>query len=63
MPAIWDEPDRCVIRTSDLRPDTEVVRCSREDHAGRPCRTVGIGVYQDNVPGSGAGDVGDSETQ
>lgn len=40
-------PDRCVIFTSQLLPDTTVVKCARKDHDGRVCRTVGIGLYDD----------------
>lgn len=43
------EPDRCIIRTSDLTPGATVVLCSRPDHDGRPCRTVGIGLYDDHA--------------
>ena len=50
--------DRCVILTSQLAPGADVVRCAREDHDGRPCRTVGIGLYEDRAPRAGSEDTG-----
>lgn len=47
-PAFAD--DRCVILTSTIAPRATVVRCARQDHDGRPCRTVGIGLYDDRPP-------------
>lgn len=46
-------PDRCVILTSQLVPGATVARCAREDHDGRECRTVGIGLYDDRTPHAG----------